>query len=71
MRINLATATSETYNINMSTFEDSQPEEFLVILKNFSIPIDATVSTSALERINYICTMLRGEYLIQFDELAS
>ena len=71
MRINLSTSTSETYNINMSTFEDIQPEEFLVLLKNFSIPIDTTVSTSALEQINYICSILHGEYLRQFDELAS
>ena len=47
MRRNPATSMSETYNINMSTFEDRQPEEFLALLKNFMIAIDGTGMMSA------------------------
>ena len=36
---------SETYNINMSTLEDSQPEEFLSLIKNFNIAINGTGTT--------------------------
>ena len=41
-------ATSETYNINISTLEDVQPEEFLVLLNNFRIAIDGIGMMSTL-----------------------
>ena len=47
MLIKPVTTTSERYNINMSTFEDRQPEEFLALLKNFMIAIDGTGMMSA------------------------
>ena len=62
---------SETYNINMSTFKDVQPEEFLVLLKNFRIAIYGTGTTSPLGKINYLHTMLSGEALREFNGLPS
>ena len=35
MRRNTSQAISETYNINMSTFNDGQPEKFLTLVKKF------------------------------------
>ena len=52
MQRNLGSDTSDTYNINMSTFEDDQLEEFLAILNNFSIAIDGSGTKSAVVRIN-------------------
>ena len=54
MRRNPTSAISETYNINISMFEDGQPEEFLALLNNFSIAIDGTGTTSPSGRINYV-----------------
>ena len=55
-----AMAMLEPYNINMSMFEDRQPEEFLALLKNFSIAIDGTGTTSPSGRIKYLRMMLCG-----------
>ena len=63
MQRNPAMDMSETYNINMSTFEDGQPEKFLALLNNFKIAIYGTGMTSPSGRINYLRTMLRGEAL--------
>ena len=43
---NPSSATSEMHNINMTTFDNGQPEEFIEILNNFRISIDGTGTTS-------------------------
>ena len=60
---------SETYNIHMYTFNDSQPEEFLPLLRNSKIVTDSTSTTSASGRINYLRTLLCGSSRIEIDEL--
>ena len=63
--------TSETYNINISTYDDGRPEYFLAILKNFKIAIDGTFKTYPSAQINYLHTMLRGQLIKELYELAS
>ena len=58
---------SETYNINMY----GQPEEFLALLKNFSITIDGVGTSSVSGRINGLRAILHGQDLIEVDKLAS
>ena len=53
----------------MNTLDDGQPEEFVLILKNFKIATDGTYTTTPLVRINYLCTMLRVQELSEFNEL--
>ena len=60
---------SETYNMNISMFNDGQPDEFLALLNNFKIEIDGTGTTSPPGRINYLLTMLCGQALREFDEI--
>ena len=67
---NPSQAALETYKINISTFNDGQPEELLALLRNCNIAIDGTGTTTASGRINYLSTMLRGTNLREFDELA-
>ena len=64
-------ATSETYNINMSSFEYGQPEDFLALLNNFRIVIDGTGTTSLSGQMNYLSTMLHVEDLREFDQSSS
>ena len=71
MWIKTTSSTAETYNINISTFKDVQPEEFLALLKNFEIEIDGTGTTSLSGKINYLHTMLLGASLREFDKLSS
>ena len=71
MQGNSDSETSEMYNINMTTFENGKPEEILTLLNNSKIAIDGTGTTSATGRIEYLRTMLRGEGLREFNELAN
>ena len=63
MRKNSTSAMSETHNLNLSMFEDVQPEEFIVLLKNLRTVIVETSTMSQLGRINYLHKMLLGEVL--------
>ena len=69
MRRNPTSETSETYNTNMSTFKDGQPEYLLALLRNFNITIDGTGKKSPLGRNTYLRTMLLGEALRKFGKL--
>ena len=69
MRRNPTSETSETYNTNMSTFKDGQPEYLLALLRNFNITIDGTGKKSLLGRNTYLRTMLLGEALRKFGKL--
>ena len=40
-------------------------------MKNFKIVVDGTGTKTAAGKINYLHTLLRGEALREFDELAS
>ena len=71
MRRNPSLAASKTYNINMNMFDDVQPGELLLLLKNLRIAIDGTRTTTAYGQINYRSTMLRGKTLREFNELQS
>ena len=62
---------SETYNMNISMFNDGQPDEFLALLNNFKIEIDGTGTTSPSGRITCLRNMLCGQALRDFDELIS
>ena len=62
-------ANSETYDIKIATFENSQPEELLALMKNLKSAVDGTGTTLASGRINYLRTLLHGESLLEFDGL--
>ena len=69
MWIKPSSTASETFNVNMNTFDDGQPEEFLSLLRNFKIAIDGTGTTTPSGRINYLCMMLCGQALRDFNKL--
>ena len=54
---------SETYNIHMYTFNDSQPEEFLALIGNWKIVTDRTNTTSPSVQNIYLRTLFSGEIL--------
>ena len=70
MRRNPSQDTSETYNMNMFTFNDGQPEELLALLRKSKIAIDGTGTTTPTGRIKYLPTMLRGKSIMEFDKLS-
>ena len=60
MRQNPSDAASEMYKLNIVTFENGQPEDFLQLMKNFNIEVDGTGTATAAEKINYLRTMLHA-----------
>ena len=55
----------------MPLFDNVKPEEFLLFVKNFKMPLDASGMLSANLNIQYICTQLRGYSLPQFDHFCA
>ena len=55
---NPASAASETYELNIATFDNGKPKQFLLPMKNFKTAIYRKVITSVSGRINYLRTML-------------
>ena len=64
MQKNISSAESKTNNININTFDDGQPKEFLLLFRNFKIAIDGTGTTTTSGQINYIRTMLCGQAFV-------
>ena len=54
MRWYPASATSETYELKITTFGNGKTEAFLALMKNFKTVIDGSGTTSVSIRINYI-----------------
>ena len=64
-------STSDLYEFKMSLFDNGEPEELLLFVRNFNMTLatSGTIETSA--EIQYLCTLVRGESLRQFDSLSS
>ena len=56
--------------MNMSTFDNGQPEKFLAQIRNFKIAIDRTGTTTSTVQINYLRTIIHGKIPRGFDELS-
>ena len=68
---NPVSAASENYKLKMATFDNGQPEKFLVLTRNSNIEINGTGTITVAGQINYLHMMLPGDYLWEFDKLAS
>ena len=62
---------AETYEFMMATFEHIQPEELLMLLNNLKTAVDGTGTVTVAGKINYLCKILCGEALQEFNELTS
>ena len=71
VRRNPVSAASENYKLKMATFDNGQPEKFLVLTRNSNIEINGTGTIPVAGQINYLHMMLPGDYLWEFDKLAS
>ena len=59
---------SEKSNINelkMALVENGAPEEFFLFVQNFQTDLEASGTLVASEKIQYLCTILRGKALPQ------
>ena len=62
--------TSDLYELKMSFFENGDPEEFFFVL-NFNMTLAASGTLEAGAKYQYICTLVCGEALRQFDLLSA
>ena len=62
---------ADIYECKKALFENKNPEEFFLFVRNFNMTIDASGSMDMAENIQYLCTLVRGEALCQFDTLSA
>ena len=55
----------------ISLFDHSEPEEFILFVQNFQMTLAVTEMLETEEKVQYICTLVCGEALRQFDLLSS
>ena len=64
-------STSDPYDFKMSLFNNGDPEEFLLFVRNFNITLAASGTLEIGAKIQYIRTIVRGEALRQFESLSA
>ena len=62
---------SNLYGFKMSLFDHGKPEEFLLIILSFNMTLAATWTLDMDAKIQYLCTVVCGEELRQFDLLSA
>ena len=62
---------SELYEFKMAPFDNGNPVEFLLFIRSFQITIEASVRLSTSTKTQYLCTLVRGEALLQIDMLST
>ena len=55
----------------MSLFDNGEPEEFLLFVRNFNMTLAASGTLEVGAKIRYLSTLVRGKVLIQFDLLSA
>ena len=55
----------------MSLCENGKPEKFLLLVSNFNMTLTVSGTMEAGARIQYICTLVRGEALSHFVSLSA
>ena len=68
---NPLSATLKTYELQTNILENGQPEELIMILKNFKKEIVGTGTNAVYVCIRYLQTVLHGEDPREFDDLVS
>ena len=64
-------STSELYDFKGCLFDNGDPEEFFLFMRNFNMTLAASGTLEAGAKYQYICTIVRGEALCHFDLLSA
>ena len=60
---------SDFYDLKNDLFDTGDPEEFLLFTRNLQMTLEDLRTITANAKIKYLCTLLCGETLHQFDTL--
>ena len=63
--------TSDLYEFKMYLFDNNELEEFLLFVRYFNTALAALGMLEAGSKYQYLCTIVRGEALRQFDSLSA
>ena len=64
-------STSDLYEFKMYCFDHGKPEEFLSFIRNFNMTLAASGTLEMDTNIQYLCTIVHGEVLRQFDLISA
>ena len=64
-------STSDLYEFRMSLFDNGDPEEFLLFVRNFNMTLVASEKLEMGVKVQYLHTLVCGEALCQFGLLYS
>ena len=64
-------STSDLYEFKMYLFDNGDREEFLLFVRNFNMTLAASGTLEAGAKIKYLCNLVRGDALRQFDLLSA
>ena len=64
-------STLDLYEFKMSLFDHGKPEDFLLSVRNFNMTLAETGTLEMDVNIHYLCTLVHGEALRQFDLLSA
>ena len=67
LRRNPPTQKLDLYQFKMIFFDNGYPEDFLLFIRNFNMAHEASGTILSGLKIQYLCTMVHGEALRQFD----
>ena len=62
---------SDLYEFKISFFDNGEPEEFLLFVRNFNMNLAESGTLEAGAKYQYLCTNFCGEYLRQFDSFSA
>ena len=63
--------TPDLYEFSMSIFDDGDPEEFLLLMRNFNMTLASSGTLETGANIQYFHTLARGKALRHFDPLSA
>ena len=63
--------TSDLYEFKMSLFDNGEPEEFLLFVRNFNMTLSLSGMLEEGAKYQYLHTLVRGEALHQFGLLSA
>ena len=67
LRRDMMSQNSDLYENKMALFDNGDPEEFLLFIRNFNMFLKKSGKLTARANIQYLCTLVCGKALRQFD----
>ena len=71
LRMDPTSEESDLYELKIALFDNVGPEEFLLFICYFNMTLKSSGMLKSGAKIQYLCTLIRGEVLRQFDRVSA